>query len=565
MEMKQIPIGQLMRQMNYITDDQLNQALAYQKEHHGMRLGDVLIKLGMITEDDKLAVLSKRFNVPIYDGKAITVSKDIAQLVPEAVADKYQIMPVSIKNDNLVVATSDPLDLQAFEDIKASCGIPIELVLTHKQTIADAIRVNYSKVNVADALAAIKQEFEAAPEVTAETITEATAEDRVADAPVVKFINNLIKQAYGLGASDIHIEPFSDETKIRIRVDGVLRDFAHLDRKAHEGMVTRLKIMGGMNIAEHRVPQDGRIDMEISGRMIDIRLSSLPTIFGEKMVIRLLGYSLKELNTLSDLGLDEFNYKRLRKLIRNPYGIILVSGPTGSGKTTSLYSCLHEIMSEEVNIVTVEDPVERKIKGINQVQVNNRAGLTFANGLRSILRQDPDVIMIGEIRDAETAQIAVSSAITGHLVLSTIHTNDTATTVNRLIDMGIEPYLLSSSLLGIVAQRLVRTVCTNCRKAYSPSIEESEMLGGYTGPLYKAVGCPQCGGYGYRGRTAVFEIMDIDPVMREMISNKIPSSQLKKYSVEHGMKTLAQSTIDLVTNGETTMNEFMRVIYNVNQ
>ncbi len=565
METKQIPIGQLMLQMNYINADQLSQALTYQKQHPGQRLGDVMIELGMITEDEKLQVLSRRFDVPVYKEKQIVVSKEIAQLVSESIAEKYQIMPVSLHNDNLVVATSDPLDLQAFEDIKASCGIPIEVVLAHKSLITEAIRTNYSKVNVAAAIAEINQEYDTAAPASSASLTEVSADDRIDSAPIVKFINNLIKQAYGQGASDIHVEPFADETRIRIRVDGVLRDYIHLDRKVHEGLVTRLKIMGGMNIAEHRLPQDGRIDMDISGRNIDIRLSSLPTIYGEKMVIRLLGYSLQDLDTLNDLGLDSENYQLLKRLIHNPYGIVLVSGPTGSGKTTSLYACLHEIMSEAVNIVTVEDPVERKIKGINQVQVNNRAGLTFANGLRSILRQDPDCIMIGEIRDAETAEIAVSSAITGHLVLSTIHTNDTATAINRLVDMGVEPYLISSSVLGIVAQRLVRKVCPHCRQPYTPTAAEKELLGSFSGPIYQASGCSQCNGYGYQGRTAVFEIMNIDPAMREMITNKVPSSQLKKYAVDHGMKTLAASTLELVKNGTTTISEFMRVVYNVNQ
>ncbi|MCF0111273.1 MAG: Flp pilus assembly complex ATPase component TadA, partial [Erysipelotrichaceae bacterium] len=454
--MKQVPIGQLMLQMGYITESQLEEALAYQKENPGNRLGKILIQLGMITETDKLEVLSKRFDIPVYRKDEIVVSREIAQLVPESIAQKYRIMPIMIKDNALVVAINDPIDLNAFEDIRANCGIPVELILAPEDMIEDAISTNYASLNVQTALKELQDAYE---KDVKEDKTSEVVEERVDQAPVVKFINNLIKQAYETGASDIHIEPFEKKTLVRLRIDGVLQEFTTLDKKAHDGLITRLKIMSGMNIAEKRMPQDGRIDLPVSGRTLDIRLSSLPTIYGEKMVIRLLGHSLQKLNELSDLGLDAHNYEVLKNMIKNPYGVILVSGPTGSGKTTSLYAVLHEVMRPEINIVTVEDPVERKVEGINQVQVNTKAGLTFATGLRSILRQDPDVIMIGEIRDSETAEIAISSAITGHLVLSTIHTNDTATSINRLVDMGIEPFLVSGAVVGIVAQRLVRRVC----------------------------------------------------------------------------------------------------------
>ncbi len=562
MESKQVPIGQLMVQLGYITSEQLNTALDYQKKHPELRIGDALIALNMISEDDKLEVLSKRFNVPIYQGKEITVPKEIASLVPEKVAEKYQIMPLGIQNNSLQVATSDPLELDAFSEIKAACGLPIEIVLAHADTIADAIRINYSQVNVADALNKINESLQNSQN---DNLASQALEDRVDSAPVVKFINNLIKQAYGLGASDIHIEPFAEYTLIRIRVDGILRKYAKLEPKIHDGLITRLKIMGGMNIAEHRLPQDGRIDAEISGKLVDIRISSLPTIYGEKVVIRLLGHSLQKLDGLQDLGLDGYNYKQLKRMIHNPYGLILVSGPTGSGKTTSLYACLDEVKSSEVNIVTVEDPVERKIEGINQVQVNPKAGLTFENGLRSILRQDPDIMMIGEIRDPETAKIAVSSAITGHLVLSTIHTNDTATAINRLVDMGIEPYLLSSSILGIVAQRLVRKTCPHCREAYLPDASLKPLLGDFEGPLYKAKGCAECNNFGYKGRTAVFEIMPIDNQMRIMIEEKRTANELKEHAIKQGMRTLGENALDLVKSGQTTLEEYYRVIYNINQ
>lgn len=562
MESKQVPIGQLMVQLGYITSQQLNTALDYQKKHSGIRIGDALIALNMISEDDKLEVLSKRFNVPIYQGKEITVPKEIASLVPEKIAEKYQIMPLGIQNNSLQVATSDPLELDAFSEIKAACGLPIEIVLAHADMIGDAIRINYSQANVADALNKINETLQNSQN---DNLASQALEDRVDSAPVVKFINNLIKQAYGLGASDIHIEPFAEYTLIRIRIDGILRKYTKLEARIHEGLITRLKIMGGMNIAEHRLPQDGRIDAEISGKLVDIRISSLPTIYGEKVVIRLLGHSLQKLDGLQDLGLDANNYQLMKRLIHNPYGLILVAGPTGSGKTTSLYACLDEVKSSEVNIVTVEDPVERKIEGINQVQVNPKAGLTFENGLRSILRQDPDIIMIGEIRDTQTAKIAVSSAITGHLVLSTIHTNDTATAINRLVDMGIEPYLLSSSILGIIAQRLVRKTCPHCREAYLPDASLKPILGDFEGPLYRAKGCPECNNFGYKGRTAVFEIMPIDNQMRIMIEEKRTANELKQHAIKQGMRTLGQNALDLVKSGQTTLEEYYRVIYNLNQ
>lgn len=458
--MKNLPIGQLLLEQGYITEDQLNKALAYQKTHPGNRLGDVLIELGYITEEKKLKALSVRLNVPVYEGFQITVNSDIVRLISEDVAKKYQVMPLEIKNNALQLATSDPLDFYALEDIKASCGIPVSPVLAPKEMIENAIRRNYAETNVSSAIDEIQKDLTEDQDLALnDELSELT--QRVDNAPVVKFVNNMIRQAYETGASDIHIEPFEMTTVIRFRTDGVLHEFTRIAKSVHEALITRIKIMGNMNIAEKRIPQDGHIESQIDGKSLDIRLSSLPTVYGEKMVIRLLGHSLQELSTLKDLGLQQKDYDLMETMIHQPYGILLFTGPTGSGKTTTLYAILNELAREEVNVITIEDPVEKRMMGVNQVQVNTKAGLTFASALRSILRQDPDVILVGEMRDFETIQAAIRAAETGHLVISTLHTNSAVSTIDRIIDVFPEAQQgqirvqLASVLKGVVTQQLL--------------------------------------------------------------------------------------------------------------
>lgn len=560
--MKNLPIGQLLLEQGYITEKQLDYALDYQKQHPGNRLGDVLIELGCITEEKKLRALSARLNVPVFEGYQINAGSAIVQLISEDVARKYQVMPMEIKNNALLLATSDPLDFYALEDIKASCGIPVSPVLAPKEMIENAIRRNYAQANVTSAIDEIEKDFsEDSGLELSDELSELT--QRVDNAPVVKFVNNMIRQAYEIGASDIHIEPFELTTIIRFRTDGVLREFTRIAKNVHEALVTRIKIMGNMNIAEKRQPQDGHLESQIDGRSLDIRLSSIPTVYGEKIVIRLLGHSLQELTTLKDLGLKEKDYKMIETLIHQPYGILLFTGPTGSGKTTTLYAILNELAREEVNVVTIEDPVEKRMQGINQIQVNNKAGLTFATALRSILRQDPDIIMVGEIRDEETAEIAVRSAITGHYVLSTIHTNDTATAVARLKDMSVEPYLLSSSIVGIVAQRLVRKLCPHCRQKVNPTPEQSLLLNGFSEPIYKAKGCPRCNQTGYKGRTALFEILPLTEEIRNLIVTTNDTQKIKEAAVKMGMSTLSEEMVKMIQNGETSMEEMLRIIYTI--
>lgn len=557
--MKNIPIGQMLLESNHITQAQLDGALAYQKENPGMRLGDVLIHLGYIKEEDRLKALSARLNVPIYEGYEINVTSEVSGMISEQIARKYSVMPLEVKNNMLVIAMHDPLDFYALEEIKATCGIPVVPMLAPTSMILNAISRNYSAVNVSDAILEMNREF---GESTA-TTSFVDSKQRIDNAPLVKFVNNLVRQAYDQGASDIHIEPFDKYISIRIRIDGVLKEFTNISKNTQDPLITRLKIIGGMNIAEKRVPQDGRIDMIIDGKEVDIRISTIPTIHGEKIVIRLLGHSLQDLTTMEDLGLDEQNKELLAHFIQSPHGIILVTGPTGSGKTTSLYAVLNGLMSPQVNIVTVEDPVEKRINGINQVQVNAKTGLTFANGLRSILRQDPDIIMIGEIRDEETAKIAVRSAITGHLVLSTIHTNDSVTAIARLRDMGVEPYLIASSLVGIVAQRLARRICVHCREEATPNIKERQLLDHYPGQIYKAKGCPKCNGLGYQGRIAIFEMLPVDYKVKEMISSNASITSIREYALSQGMTTLLRSMQILVVEGVTTMDEMIRVTYDM--
>ena len=525
--MKNLPIGQLLLEQGYITEEQLNSALAHQKAHPGNRLGDVLIELGYITEEKKLKALSVRMNVPVYEGFQINVNSDIVRLISEDVAKKYQVMPLEIKNNALQLATSDPLDFYALEDIKASCGIPVSPVLAPKEMIENELT------------------------------------QRVDNAPVVKFVNNMIRQAYETGASDIHIEPFEMTTVIRFRTDGVLHEFTRIAKSVHDALITRIKIMGNMNIAEKRIPQDGHIESQIDGKSLDIRLSSLPTVYGEKMVIRLLGHSLQQLTTLKDLGLQQKDYDLMESMIHQPYGILLFTGPTGSGKTTTLYAILNELAREEVNVITIEDPVEKRMMGVNQVQVNAKAGLTFASALRSILRQDPDIVMIGEIRDEETAEIAVRSAITGHYVLSTIHTNDSATAIARLKDMNVEPYLLSSSVVGIVAQRLARQLCPHCKEQVMPTAEQSQLLGGYTGPIYKPHGCARCNQSGYKGRTALFEILPLTAEIRDLIVSSNDTNKIKESAIKAGMTTLSEEMVKMIIKGQTSMEEMLRVIYTI--
>ncbi len=555
---KNFRLGDLLISANKINEDQLAEALRQQKKEKTKRIGEVLVELGFVNEEEILEVLETQLKIPSIDLANYRINSMVTSMIPENVARRYSLIPIDKQNNKLVIAMSDPFNIFAIDDIKLLTGMEIEVVISLKSVILKTIDKFYRQEKTKKVL----EEFEET--YTPNSIEDLDDEDLsdVNSAPVVKLVNSIVGQAIKMNASDIHIEPFESSVRVRYRIDGDLQEIMRFSIKSHMAIVTRVKIMGKMDIAERRIPQDGRVETELEGKEIDMRISTLPTVYGEKIVIRLLdrnGFSFSK----EDLGFEDRELKIFNKIIKQPYGIILVTGPTGSGKSTTLYTILKDLNDEEKNIITVEDPVEYKLEGINQVQVNNKSGLTFAKGLRSILRQDPDIIMIGEIRDSETAEISVRASITGHLVLSTLHTNDTASTIVRLIDMGIEPYLVSTSIIGIISQRLVKRLCPSCKTSYESSSQEKKILG--LNPedkvtLYKSVGCNKCI-KGYRGRVAIHEIMDIDKDIRKLIDNRASTDELKEASIKNGMTTLYDSVVNLALKGITSVEEVFRIGY----
>ena len=558
MDIKKMRLGDLLVDAGKITEEQLKDALKKQKTSK-KKLGEVLVDDNYVTETDIIEVLEFQLGIPHIDLRRYNVDRNAVMLITENLARKYTLIPVKKRDGSLFVAMADPLNIFAVDDVKITTGMDVEIAISPKKQILDLIDIFFNSQDTSSTLDELLQQSmeDSNEDIDQETLNE------INNAPVVKLVNSIIRQAVKSKASDIHIEPFEEYIRIRIRVDGELQEIMNPPKHTHSAIVTRIKIMGKMNIAEKRVPQDGRVELKIDNSEVDLRISVLPTVLGEKIVIRLLN---RETFLLSKekLGFIKENLDTFNNLIKNPSGIILVTGPTGSGKTTTLYTVLRELNIINKNIITVEDPVEYKIHGINQVQVNNKAGLTFASGLRSILRQDPDIVMIGEIRDAETAQIAVRAAITGHLVISTVHTNDAPSTVTRLIDMGIEPYLISSSVVGIVAQRLVKKICENCKSEYNPDSSERDLLNIDSNiTLYKGKGCNQCYDTGYRGRIGIHEIMDVDKEIKLLIDNRSGINNLRNKSIENGMITLRENCKRLVLNGITTVDELVKVTYNM--
>ncbi|WFD11037.1 GspE/PulE family protein [Tepidibacter hydrothermalis] len=559
MEYKKIKLGEILISTGKITQEQLEKALKEQKNSK-KKLGQILIDNNIITEQDIIEILEFQLGIPHINLDNFVIDEEVPLLISESLARRYELIPIRKEKGKLMVAMVDPLNIFAIDDVKIATNMDIEPCICSQHDILNAIDRSYGKEVAEKAIEDFKRQYEV------DNITDLDEEilNDINNAPVVRLVNSIIKQAIKAKASDIHIEPFEENVRIRFRVDGQLQEIMNSAKTTHSAIVTRIKIMGKMDIAEKRVPQDGRIELSIDGKEVDLRISVLPTVFGEKIVIRLLDRS-SFLLSKSQLGFTEDNLYRFYKLIENPNGIILITGPTGSGKTTTLYTILRELNQINKNIITVEDPVEYKLHGINQVQVNNKAGLTFANGLRSILRQDPDIVMIGEIRDSETAQIAARAAITGHLVISTMHTNDAPSTITRLIDMGIQPYLISASVVGSIAQRLVRKICTNCKKAYTPSEKEKEILNIVDDTkLYRGEGCPKCYDTGYKGRTSIHEIMNMSKNIRESIDNKEGIDKLRKIAMDEGMIILEDNCKELVLNGITSFEEFMTVAYNNN-
>ncbi|SDI44018.1 GspE/PulE family protein [Proteiniclasticum ruminis] len=549
-------LGDLLIDLGLISENNLNAVLEKQKITK-KKLGEILIEEKYLTEREFFEVLEFQLGVPYVDLDRFSIESDAPKLITANLAKRHTVIPVSIVDETLTLAMNDPLDLLAIDDVKLATKLEVKPVIAGKHAILDAIDFFYEKEDAEKAIEEFRKEFD---EGELEGMDEEMLND-INNAPVVRLINSIISQAVKLRASDIHIEPFEKKLKVRCRVDGDLIEVMRPSKAAHAAIVTRIKIMGKMDISERRKPQDGRMEKAIDGRVVDMRISVLPTVFGEKVVIRILDRT-SFMMTKEELGFTENNLTLFNQVMRNPNGIILITGPTGSGKSTTLYTVLAEMNQPDKNIVTVEDPVEYSLDGINQVQVNPKADLTFATGLRSILRQDPDIIMVGEIRDPETVNIAIRAAITGHLVLSTIHTNDTASTITRLVNMGIDPYLISSSVVGIVAQRLVKRICTHCKISYEIDDKNALLVGiPEKTQVYRGEGCTKCNGTGTSGRTAVHEVMVVDREIRNMINEGHSIDEIKDKAISSGMHTLKDACRELLLKGIITMDEMLKITY----
>jgi type IV pilus assembly protein PilB len=551
-------LGEVLLEEGLITYDQLEEALNVQTGT-GKGLGRILIDLGFVGEADLVAALAKQIGLPFIDLADYPVDPAAASLISDALAKRYSALPIGYEDSKLVVAMSDPANVFALDDIRTITGLEIKPVVATRSDITNAItRFHRLEESASDIVGAAADDAEELEDL-------AKTKELVEDAPIIKLVNLLITQAVNERASDIHIEPHERDVRIRYRIDGVLHEVMRSPKSIQSGVISRLKIMADINIAERRIPQDGRVGLVVGGKAIDLRVATLPTVYGEKVVIRILDKSSVLLN-LQDLGFSERNFTRYESSFKKPYGMILVTGPTGSGKSTTLYATLNIINTPERNIITVEDPVEYRLPGVNQIQINPKAGLTFASALRSILRSDPDVVLIGEIRDRETAQIAVEAALTGHLVLSTLHTNDAPSAISRLLEMGIEPFLVSSAIDGVLAQRLLRVLCDRCKELYAPTEEALIEAGiplnpdGTAPKLYRPVGCQHCAKTGYRGRTSAHEVMLKSEEIERLTAERRSSEEISRMAVEQGMRVLRDDGIDKILNGVTSIEEIMRVI-----
>lgn len=555
-------LGEQLIKMGLVTEEQIMQALEIQsqkrKSGQKTKLGQVLISMGCCTEEDIARAMAEKSGLCFMSINNIGVDMACANLITPEVASKYKLLPICIKDNKLLLAMNNPNDIIAIDDIQIMTGYEVEPVVVPDKELKTVIeQFNNMSKNV-----------ESEPEEPEEEIQSTTAEENNPnEKPAVLIVNQIIHNAVKAGSSDIHIEPQEKFTRVRFRIDGVLHEIMQQPLKLHPLISSRIKVMGGMDIAERRIPQDGRITLKVEDKTVDIRVASLPSAYGEKLTLRLLNRSSKMI-TLAELGFPEVQLKRYNEVMHMPYGFILITGPTGSGKSTTLYATLAEINTPDKNIITLEDPIERRMAGLNQIQMNAKAGMTFASGLRSILRSDPDIIMVGEIRDQETAKIAVESALTGHLVFSTLHTNDAPGAVTRLGEMGVEPFLTASSLAGVIAQRLMRLLCHSCRKSYTLSREEvlhiapDFPLDPYENSvtLYKAAGCLSCNNTGYRGRVGVYEFLKVSEKMQKLILNSASTSEIRNLAISEGMATLRMDGLIKVKQGLSSMEELLRVV-----
>ena len=553
--MKQL--GDILLEGGLVTQEQLSAAF---EEHQraGRALGRVLVERGVLTEAQLVAALAQQIGLKFVDLSDYPLDGAAVASVPAAVCRRYNALPIGYEDGRLLVAMSDPANVFAIDDIRSLTGAEVKPVVATKADVTGAInRVHRADGDLDDLTMALDN--------TEEDDDLSTLKDVVEDAPIVKFVNLLITQAIQDRASDIHIEPTERDLRVRFRIDGVLHEIMRSPKNIQSGVISRLKIMSDINIAERRIPQDGRLSVTVNQKKIDLRVATLPTVWGEKVVMRVLDNSTAMLK-LSDLGFRDENYERYAVSFTKPYGMILVTGPTGSGKSTTLYATLNIVSKPEINVITVEDPVEYRIPGINQVQTNTKAGLSFASALRSILRSDPDVVLIGEVRDHETAQIAIEAALTGHLVLSTLHTNDAPSAITRLVEMGIEPFLVGSALDCILAQRLARRLCSKCREAYTPEAETLRQarfpwIEGEPPPtLYRAVGCSACAKTGYKGRLALHEVMPVTEDIERLAVERASAAVIGQVAREQGMTTLRDDGMAKVLGGVTTLEEILRVV-----
>ena len=552
--MKNIPIGEVLKEYGYISEEQLQTALAEQKKDRSKRLGQHLIDLGFISEKQMLKALSDKLNEPLVDMNNVEIEVDAVAKIPKTLALKYDLIAISENNGRLTVVTSDPLNFYGIEDVRLVTGMNLAICLSEKKEILRAIDYYYAEIKAREAASVANENV-----VSFEFDESELFNSEEDDTPVVKLFSSLLTRGYNANASDIHIEPFEDKTMVRVRIDGMIIDYVQLAKNLHQSLIVRIKIMANMDIAEKRVPQDGHFVTTLEGTKMNLRVSVIPTVYGEKAVLRFLNSNTPILND-TQYGMNLENYQKMRKMMEMPHGIIYLTGPTGSGKTTTLYMILETLAKRQVNISTIEDPVEKNIERVNQMQINNAAGLTFEKGLRALLRQDPDIIMVGETRDGETASISVRAAITGHLVLSSLHTNDAISTIVRLQDMGVEPYMVANSLIGSVSQRLVRTICPHCKEKIRTTALEREELGEDVEYMYRGAGCHQCNQTGYKGRTAVHEIILIDKEMRRMISSHKDIDDIYAYvKKSQNLRTLREETIQLVKDGLTTIDELRKI------
>lgn len=548
-------IGDLLFETGLISEEQLQKGISEQRRT-GKRIGEVLVEEGIVSEEDILGALEFQLGIPHMNLEQYNIDYNIASKVPESIARRYTVIGVGVEDNKLKVAMKDPLNMFALDDLKLSTKMDIIPILASENAILNLINQTYTSAQTKNIVFQVERQMQ---EEVQKQVNEGENDD---NAPMIQLVNNILQRCILKGASDIHIEPFEFYVRIRYRIDGQLHELMQTKKEMLNGITTRIKILSGLDIAERRLPQDGRMSKMVNEQQVDLRVSILPTIYGEKTVIRFIYRTGKDLG-LEEIGFHPSDFEKVKNLLKNPHGIILLTGPTGSGKSTTLAAALKVLNNENVNIITVEDPVENMIEGVNQVAVNTKVGLTFAGALRSILRQDPDIIMIGEMRDSETSTIAVRAAITGHLVLSTLHTNDAVSSIPRLIDMGTEAYMVGAAIKGIISQRLVRRLCPNCRQKHVVTAAEKRVYGIQEGTeVYKPRGCNSCNQTGYKGRIAVHEVLAIDSHMEDMISSgQVSTEDLKELAIQRGMRTLWDNALFNVLQGKTSMEEMLRIAY----